>query len=306
MITAAGSAYGGGVGELMIRPMRPDDVVAAERLSDEAFLDAERREADAGAGASPEGRSPARSAQWVARTHHLLATDPRGCWVVDDERGLLGFATSLRRDGTWCLATYAVRVGEQGRGIGKPLLTAALGHSAGCLRGMLSASQDARAVRRYLLAGFTMHPQMYLTGRLDRSAIPPVTKVREGSPTDIDLMDALDRATRGSGHGPDHELLLGTSRCLVSETSTGSGYAYVQPDGRLALLAAGNRRTAGRLLWAVLADGPDEVVVPHLTAANSWAIEIGTAARLDLRQSGYLGLRGMQPPTPYVHHGSLL
>ena len=32
----------------------------------------------------------------------------------------------------------------------------------------------------------------------------------------------------------------------------------------------------------------------------------GLAARLDLHQEGYLGLRGMRPPAPYLHHGSLL
>jgi hypothetical protein len=129
--------------------------------------------------------------------------------------------------------------------------------------------------------------------------------VREGGPGDIELMDSLDRRTRGAAHGPDHGLLLSTFRLLVSDTSTGSGYAYMSP-GRLQLLAASNRRTAQRLLWAVLADCPGEAFVPHLTAANHWAIDVGLAARLELRQSGYLALRGMKPPAPYVHHGALL
>jgi hypothetical protein len=30
------------------------------------------------------------------------------------------------------------------------------------------------------------------------------------------------------------------------------------------------------------------------------------AARLDLHTAGYLALRGMKPPAPYLHHGSLL
>jgi hypothetical protein len=43
-----------------------------------------------------------------------------------------------------------------------------------------------------------------------------------------------------------------------------------------------------------------------VTAANEWAIDVGLAARLELQQSGYLGLRNMRPPAPYLHHGSLL
>ena len=110
-------------------------------------------------------------------------------------------------------------------------------------------------MRVYHQAGFDLHPQMHLTGTVDRSAIPVVEKVRDGSAADIDLMDSLDRAARGAGHGPDHELMLGDWRLLVSDTSTGSGYAYLNERGPLALLAASNRRTATRLLWAALAEG---------------------------------------------------
>ena len=68
---------------------------------------------------------------------------------------------------------------------------------------MLSASSDPKAVRRYHVAGFEMHPQMFLTGIVDRSAIPAIDKVREGSAADIDLMnsrrpaDARGRARPG-------------------------------------------------------------------------------------------------------------
>ena len=74
------------------------------------------------------------------------------------------------------------------------------------------------------------------------------------------------------------------------------------------LLAATNRRTASRLLWTALADSPagEQVTIPHVTAANDWAIDIGMAARMDLHLDGYLALRGMKPPAPYVHNGALL
>jgi len=186
------------------------------------------------------------------------------------------------------------------------LLAAALAHGRACTRAMLSASSDAKAVRIYHQAGFALHSQMYLTGRVDRAAIPVVEKVRDGGPGDVDLMDSVDRATRGAGHGPDHELMLRTWRLLVSDTSTGSGYAYLDERGRLGLLAAGNRRTAVRLLWAALAEGPEEMSVPHVTGPNQWVLDVGFDTRLTLHQEGYLGLRGMKPPSPYVHNGALL
>ena len=101
-----------------------------------------------------------------------MSTDPGGCWVAEDETGMVGMATSFRRETLWCLATYAVLPGRQGQGIGKPLLAAALDHGRACTRGMLSASSDAKAVRIYRQAGFDLHPQMCLTGTVDRSTIP--------------------------------------------------------------------------------------------------------------------------------------
>jgi GNAT superfamily N-acetyltransferase len=285
--------------------MRPEDVEAAEQMSSEGFLEVDRRLARRDE-PDPEPRSSERGRQWIDRTHHYLRTDPGGCWVAEVDGEMAGFAASFPRELMWILATYVVRPGLQGQGIGTMLLAAALHHGRGCLRGMLSASADARAVRRYRAAGFSLHPQMYLRGTHDRSAIPVVEKVRDGSAADFELMDSIDRRTRGAAHGPDHAWLLSAFRLVVSDTSTGSGYAFHASDGTPMLLAATNRRTAAQLLWECLAGSGETAYVPHVTAANEWAIDVGLAARLDLHQAGYLGLRNLRPPTPYLHHGSLL
>ncbi|CUR53914.1 GCN5-related N-acetyltransferase [metagenome] len=291
--------------EVTIRPMHPDDVRAAERLSAVSFHELDQRTTSA-ALPVPELRPATRADAWVQRTLHFLRTDPGGCWVAENDTGLLGVATSFNREKLWCLATYAVRPDQQGRGIGKQLLGAALRHGDGSLRGMLAASSDPAAVRRYRLAGFSLHPQMLLTGTVDRSALPVVEKVRAGTLGDIDLMDSIDRRTRGAAHGADHEVMARLWRLIVSDTTTGSGYAYLGDTGEVQLLAATNRRTAARLLWEALAASEATTTVRHLTAANEWALDVGIAARLDLHLDGYLALRRMQPPTPYLHHGSFL
>ncbi|MGB0100052.1 MAG: GNAT family N-acetyltransferase [Nocardioides sp.] len=292
-------------GDLTIRPMRDADVSDAERVSDEGFFELDSRMRRA-TDPAPGRRSEPHRTVWIERTRHLVATDPGGCWVAEDSTGIVGIATSLRREVLWCLATYAVLPGRQGQGIGKPLLAAALQHGRSCTRRMLAASSDTRAARIYHQAGFELHPQMALSGALDRSAIPVVEKVRDGHASDIDLMDSLDRAARGAGHGPDHELMLRSWRLLVSDTSTGSGYAYISERGNPVLLAASNRRTATRLLWAALAESSGEIDLRHVTAANQWALDVGFAAGLRLHLDGYLALQGMKPPTPYVHSGALL
>lgn len=296
------------VSEVVFRPMRPGDVPGAEALTARAFLGVDlalARRTDP----EPSPRSPGRSAAWRARAEHLLATDPGGCWVA--ERGgaeLVGVAVSLVRDKTWILASYAVRPDLQGAGIGTALLAAAGDHGRACLRAMLSASEDPRAVRRYRRAGFTLHPQMLLSGTVDRGAIPTDVgrRVREGGPGDRDLLDSVDRRVRDAAHGPDHAMLEHTSRLLVAESAGDAGYAWVGPDGDVEILAATGRRTATQLLWAAVADGPAEQTIGHVTAANHWAVDVGLEARLGLRTGGYLALRGMRPPAPYLHHGSLL
>jgi acetyltransferase (GNAT) family protein len=240
----------------------------------------------------------------VHRARHLIGTDPGGCWVAERDDELLGIVISFVREKMWLLASYAVVPGSQGLGLGRALLAPALDHGRGCLRAMLNASSDPKALRRYHAAGFTLHPQMFLRGDPDRSTIPALgSKVREGTPSDFDLMDSVDRQTRGAAHGPDHEVLMQQFRLVVSDTSTGSGYAYL--DGGTALLAATNRRTAARLLWEAIGSS-DDVLIGHITPGNSWAVDVGLAARLELHQEGFLALRHMRPPTPYLPHGALM
>ena len=228
---------------LVVRPMRPEDVEVAEQISAEAFLQvdlATRRATDP----EPERRPAARSQRWIDRTTRLLATDGPGCWVADLDGRTVGMATSLRRETLWALATFAVLPGAQG-GVGRPLLEAALQHSVGCLRGMLASSSDPRAVRRYQAAGFDLHPQMVLSGRPDTSAAPTLGAVREARSSDRELMDSVDRRCRGAGRGSDHDLLAEMAPALVLESRSASGYVYAD-DGRVAALAATDRRTAAR------------------------------------------------------------
>ena len=287
--------------------MRPDDVVAAEQISSTAFHELELR-TQPRAGPEPQPRPEVRSVRWRARTAHLLETDPGGCWVADVDGELVGFATSLVRELMWILASYAVRPGLQGHGLGRALLGAALQHGRGCLRGMLNASDDPRALRRYGLAGFRLHPQLALRGRVDRAVLPLVRHVREGAAADRDLLDSLDRRTRGAAHGPDHDVLMAELRLLVTDRGAGSGYAYVDDHGAPVVLAASTRAAATALAWEALAGSDPDVAVEvrHVSPANHWAVELALAARLDIATRGFLALRGMKEPAPYLPHPTLL
>ena len=291
----------------VVRPMREGDLEAFGEITATSYYEVDARTYQR-AWPDPVRRPPGRNGAWIDRTRAALRTDAGGCWVAEVDGQVVGGAVSRVRELMWILASFAVRPELQGQGIGTQLMAAAMHHGRGCLRGMFAASADPGAVRRYRLAGFDLHPQMLLTGVVERSAIPVVERVREGSAGDIDLLDSVDRQTRGAAHLSDHELLLDQFRLVVSDHSTGSGYAYVDADGSPCLLAATNRRTASRLMWEALASSPpgQQLSVHHITAANGWALDVGLAARLAIYQNGYLCLRHMLPPAPYLHHGSLL
>ena len=293
--------------QVLIRPAREADLEALAAITAASYYAVDARTFHR-SWPDPEPRPPARNGHWIKRTRHTLATDPEGCWVAEVDGDVVGGAISRVRELMWILASFAVRPEHQGQGIGTQLMAAAMHHGRGCLRGMFAASADPGAVRLYRLAGFDLHPQMLLTGVVDRSAIPVVERVREGTAGDVDLLDSVDRRTRGAAHLGDHELLLDQFRLLVTDHSTGAGYAYVDVDGAPCLLAATNRRTAAQLLWEALASSPpgEQVSVHHITAANQWALDVGLAARLAIYQNGFLCVRQMKPPAPYLHHGSLL
>jgi GNAT superfamily N-acetyltransferase len=287
---------------VQIRPMTPEDVPDAERLSANAMHDAQVAATPRGE-PEPPRRSAARSAAFISRTLGFLETDPGGCWVAVDDSGLLGFAASVVRERLWVLVTFAVRNGLQGRGIGRQILEQAEASGAGCDRGMLAASDDPRALRRYHAAGFELHPQMVLHGRVDRSAIPAVDGLRDGDPSDLEWMNDLDRDLRGAPHGPDHAILAGLGRLVV--TVDRAGYAYSSATGP-EVIAARDIPAATRLLWEFLASAPGDAEVSHVTSANIWAADVALRAGLRLGVSGYLGVRSMPPPSPYIHSGPLL
>ncbi|MFE4372328.1 GNAT family N-acetyltransferase [Streptomyces sp. NPDC056835] len=293
---------------VQVRLMREDDLASAERASAMTFFEAERstrRVSDP----EVEPRSAVASKQWIDRMRFFLGVDPGGCWVaVREDAGageVVGFAISQNRRGLWFLATYGVLPGHRAQGIGRRLMDAALHHADG-RPGIFSSSVHPGATRRYRLAGFSLHPQMRMVGTVDRHTLPTVDGLREGRPDDFEWMDRLDQDLRVAGHGPDHEYMLGTMRLVVSRDRAKPGYVYIDDRGRASLLAAAHPGIAQNLLWEALASSRGRTLVNCVTTPNDWAIDVGLAARLDIGQEGYIAVRGMPVPAPYLASGHFL
>ncbi|MGW4891097.1 GNAT family N-acetyltransferase [Kitasatospora sp. NPDC004240] len=281
------------------------DAEAVQHIASAAFAPY-AEEAAQGRSPGPRGRAVHR----LARTRHLARTDPQGCWLAEVDGEPVGAVLSLRREGVWVLTLFVVVPEAQGRGLGRLLLERAAAYGRGCLRGMLCASPDPAAARRYRLAGFTLHPAMRLTGPVDRSGLidPGDIPVHPGNGTHRHLLDSVDRRLRGAAHGPDHAMMLGHfEELLVADALAGSGYCY-RDGGEIKLLAATSKRIAVRLLREALARVPEgtDAVVGFVTAEQEWALDVGLEVGLSPHTRGYLGLRGMRPPTPYLPDGGYL
>ncbi len=288
----------------VVRPMVEGDLEATERTSAVTFLDGDRRSRRVGE-PEPEPRPSPVSRRWIDRMQYFLCTDPGGCWVAEDGKEIVGFAISQNRGQVWFLATYGVLPGRQGKGIGRQLMDAVLAHASG-RPGLLSSTVHPGATRRYRLAGFSLYPQMRMVGTVDRSTLPAVPGLHEGDARDFDWMDRLDHDMRGAGHGPDHAYMLRSQRLVVAREPGRPGYVYVDGQGRPTLLAAVHPETAQQLLWEALASAGGDTLVNCITSANQWAVDVGLSARLDIGQEGYLAVRGMSEPAPYLASGHFL
>lgn len=257
-----------------------------------------------------------RAGRWRERARHLVRTDPAGSWIAEVHEGgrsrPVGAAQSAVREGTWGLMLLAVVPQVRGRGVGKALLERTREYGRGCLRGMIRCSHHPAAARSYVRAGFALHPAVRLEGTLTasgRAGLPPPDGVVEGSGEHRDLTDSVDRLVRGGAHGADHELLRRQSALFVADDFAGSGYCYVDPErGKVELLAATSRRLAVRLLSAALLSLPEgsRASVRGLTAEQQWALDIGVRAELPLEATGFVCVRGMRPPSPYVPSDAFL
>jgi GNAT superfamily N-acetyltransferase len=242
----------------------------------------------------------------VARVAHLQRTDPDGAWAAVDGERLVGVALASRRGPLWFLSLLTVEPGAQGAGLGKRLLEAALTTYEGATAGLICSSDDPRALRRYACAGFTLEPGYAGKGTLDRSRLPVVDDVRDGSwVDDRELLDALADELRGAPVGPDVDAWsAGGARLLLADGPAGRGYAVVRGHS-VRPLAASTPAAARALLVEGLAGLEGEVTVDYVTGTQQWAVSTMVELRLPFRPYESVCVRGsFLPAGPYLPDGA--
>jgi GNAT superfamily N-acetyltransferase len=252
-----------------------------------------------------EARTAETTQRMQVRIAHLLSTDPGGSWVaVNAENGeVVGLSQALVRDDPWVLSLLGVSPRCQDRGTGNALLEVSLAYGRDSPYGLILCSRDPRAARRYLRAGFDLHPSVAAWGRVQRARLRSSPRVREGTRADAGFAADLDRRLRGGAHGPDLELLLddGCRFLVVPER----GYVLTR-KAKPVILAADDESAAVKLLHAALATAePDETVeVNWISAHQQWALRVAVDVGLELHPGGPVMLRGFNgPPDAYLPSG---
>jgi len=118
----------------------------------------------------PEADRRARS---LARIEHLRTTDPDAAWVAEHDGAIAGVALALVREGVWGLSLFAVADEAQGRGVGRRLLEAALASAPDARGRIILSTEHPGAMRRYALAGLSLHPCVQAGGVPDDGEAEP-------------------------------------------------------------------------------------------------------------------------------------
>ena len=284
--------------EIVYRPARRDELAAAARVYVRADDELDHR---------LHGRSlrnPAAGVEEEAAALEdlvLLHEDAsEQVWVAVRGAEVVGVAAAAIRERHWHLVYLFVLPAAQGRGIGRGLLERvhAAGGAAGCDVFTLQASDDPKALTRYLALSLAPQPPS-IDLRATAPAFPPVRwddgleshPLRSDDAAMLATVGDIDRVVRGVRRPADLRRWLdeGAVGALLTRRDTGApaGYYLVSDRGALGrigpvaamdaqrfgdvlgrALAAAGARERPRLVWRVDIPGENRAAIPPLFAAG--------------------------------------
>ena len=292
--------------DIAIRRLRDDDVAAAQLTAYHSL-----RNAGLSYGwETPELDDVVRE-RGCRRMRHVLRHDPEGAFVADRDGEIVGVSLATRRGPLWFLSLLAVATDVQSQGVGRRLLDAACATLDGV--GMLCASSDPKALRRYRRAGFDLIPAYVAEGTLDHALLPAITGGSNGVRVasyedDRDFVEEIAVLRRGAAYGPDLDFFAELGNPLfVTDTPRGRGYAVAASHG-VAMLGATTPEAAAALLWTALAEATKPIDILWISRDQQWAIDVALDARLSLKPGGSVCVREgephrLGPMSPYLPSG---
>jgi GNAT superfamily N-acetyltransferase len=294
-----------------IRAVSTDDIPACRSIFDASYRDLHQR----------HGMREVESddASWLTPIlAHFLRTDPGGARLALDGAAPVGFASTIRRDDYWFLSFLFVTPDQQGRGIGRQLLTELLPHEGphDVVRATVVESFQPVSTGLYASLGMTPRSIKYWLSGLSRPGtlpeLPSDLRKTGMSEADLDGVDELDRALLGFARRPDHRwwMQAGTPCWVYRRDGDLAAYAYVD-DGYVGPALATDDDT----LCSVVADlvgtstEPSAMVVNVCGDAGAvFRMLVNAGARIDAGSEYRFVYCSSSGPLPssYLHHSDWL
>jgi ribosomal protein S18 acetylase RimI-like enzyme len=264
-----------------VRPMEHADLAAATRASAASF--------------GVDLFDPEMARRWSSRLAYVFGTDPGGAFVAEHEDRVVGVALAIVRESLWCLSLLAVDPEAQSAGAGRALFDRSLDYGEAA-HGLITSSNDARAIRLYASRGFALRPALQAEGSLDRRRLPRApSEVRTGGADELEPLAPISREIRGAPHTRELAYALAIGGHLL--TYRDRGFAVARPGHGVWMLVARDDEAASALLWSALElVGDAERPVRWITAEQGWAVDVLVRAGLRLSADGALCVRGRPGP----------
>jgi GNAT superfamily N-acetyltransferase len=187
-------------------------------------------------------RQPRNAAPLEMHFGHLLATDPRSCYMVDDRGRSIAFGMVMRRGRDAFLSFLFVAPAWQRRKLGRALLDSCL-RAAGDVERVSTCAEADQPVSTGLYASIGMAPRapLYLLrGALPEAALPDLPAGVRCRPISVDMVAEMDRALMGYERPQDHAFWAREREGVLFLDDAGAvlGYGYAHRSGRIGPVAA--------------------------------------------------------------------
>ena len=224
---------------IVVRPPRPEELHRAEELVVRSINDLTQR----------HGFGPMATLRPPEFQLFSLRDDPDGLWLAEADGEILGFAFSWVCGDLWFLAELFVAPGQQGRGIGKELLTRTFEHArkAGATnKALITFTFNVVSQGLYIRHGLFPRFPIY-SFSIERDALMQRLqgeKLRwtyiEDTASDLNRLMEIDSGVLGISRERHHRYLLSDNTLrgyFFHAQGDCIGYAYVSATGHVGPLA---------------------------------------------------------------------
>jgi ribosomal protein S18 acetylase RimI-like enzyme len=270
----------------IVRSPRPEELQRAEELVVRSINDLTQR----------HGFGPMATLRPPEFQLFSLRDDPDGLWLAEADGEILGFAFSWVCGDLWFLAELFVAPGQQGRGIGKELLTRTFEHArkAGATnKALITFTFNVVSQGLYIRHGLFPRFPIYFFS-IERDALMQRLqgeKLRwtyiEDTASDLNRLREIDSGVLGISRERHHRYLLSDNTLrgyFFHAQGDCIGYAYVSAAGHVGPLAVAQSTAMGVAFTTALnvaAGSGASQVSAFLPGANEMAL--GTAAEHGMR-----------------------